>query len=316
MTERRVGIEIEFAGVDIDAAVETIASELDARIETVSDNEYLLHAADHADPFRVEVDFELLKALSRDEQNAPDQIRQTVVGFLEAAAAVATPLELVTPPLKFAALPDLDRLITVLADRGAVGTQDSLAYAFGVHFNPNVVGDDPDEVLRHIRAFICLYEWLRFSDRMDMTRQLTSFANPFPKDYELLVLPGDYRPGRQALIRDYLLHNPTRNRALDMLPLFSSWDDAIVRETIEDERIKSRPTYHYRLPNSRIGDKDWSVRKPWQDWLMVEKLAANERELSKLASERLNHINRWTFSGGAELWIAECQKTLKNLASA
>lgn len=316
MSERRVGIEVEFSGIDIDTAVNTIATELNARVETVSDNEYLLHAADHTDPFRVEVDFELLKTLSRDERNAPDQIRQTVVGFLEAAAAIATPLELVTPPIKFSALPDIDRLINVLADRGAVGTQDSLAYAFGVHFNPNVVSDDPEEVLRHIRAFICLYEWLIFSDRMDMTRKITSFANPFPKDYELLVLPGDYRPDRRALVRDYLVHNPTRNRALDMLPLFSAWEDEVVRETIEDERIKSRPTYHYRLPNSRIGDEDWSIRKPWQDWLMVEKLAANERELAKLASERLNHVNRWSFSGGAELWIAECQKTLKNLASA
>ena len=315
MTRRQVGVEIEFSGIPIEDAVQTLEHALDASTDAVSEHEFLLHAKGSDDPYRVEVDFELLKRLSRDEQEQPDQLRRTVVDVLGAAASIAVPLELVTPPLPLPALDDLDRICAELASQGAVGTQESFAYAFGVHFNPNVAEPEAASIVAHLQAFSCLFEWLKARDEMDLTRRLTSFADPYPKDYELLVLDDDYRPDEPQLIDDYLQHNPTRNRALDMLPLFAHLDEDRVKSALDDPRIKSRPTFHYRLPNCRLGDDGWSLLDPWRGWLEVERLAAAPEALSELASARRRHLEAFTI-GATDEWIATCERTIRNLVSA
>ena len=53
-------------------------------------------------------------------------------------------------------------------------------------------------------------------------------------------------------------------------------DKQRVRNTVKDELVKSRPTYHYRLPNCQISMKSWDIQIEWQRWLLVEKLASHE----------------------------------------
>ena len=58
-----------------------------------------------------------------------------------------------------------------------------------------------------------------------------------------------------------------------MLPLFAWIDEDRVRTTIDDPRIKPRPTFHYRLPNAQVSDSLWSLAEDWNRWVVVETLA-------------------------------------------
>ncbi|MBT8447711.1 MAG: amidoligase family protein, partial [Gammaproteobacteria bacterium] len=167
---------------------------------------------------------------------------------------------------------------------GARGTGEHFAYAFGMHLNPEMPALDGATVTRYMKAYACLYDWLVMRSSLDTTRQLTPYIEPFRAAYTALLVNPAYQPDLQQLIDDYLEHNPTRNRALDMLPLFAHLDEARVRAVVDDPRINPRPTLHYRLPNCEIERADWSFSHAWLDWLQVEHLADD--------GERLNEICR------------------------
>src|SRR3546814_9457337 len=46
---------------------------------------------------------------------------------------------------------------------------------------------------------------------------------------------------------------------------------------LTDELIKARPTFHYRLPNARLADPQWSIVREWNLWVRVERLAHDRR---------------------------------------
>lgn len=127
-----------------------------------------------------------------------------------------------------------------------------------------------------------MQEWLFERSQLDLARQITRYTAPFPTSYVEQIIANDYAPSLEQLMDDYLAANPTRNRALDMLPLFAHLDEDRVRATIDDARIKSRPTFHYRLPNSEIGDPQWSIFVAWKDWLKIETLANEPKKLHEL----------------------------------
>ena len=91
-------------------------------------------------------------------------------------------------------------------------------------------------------------------------------------------------PSLEELIDDYLEFNPTRNRSLDMLPLFQYLDKERIDAVIDDERVKPRPTFHYRLPNCDIDDPGWNLDNSLDTWLQVEQLAF-DKKLSEIATE-------------------------------
>jgi hypothetical protein len=97
------------------------------------------------------------------------------------------------------------------------------------------------------------------------------------------VLAPGYAPDQAGLIDNYLHANPTRNRELDMLPLFAWIDEDRVRSCVPDARIKARPTFHYRLPDARIGDPGWSLALEWNRWCVVERLAADAERLAAMS---------------------------------
>jgi hypothetical protein len=43
------------------------------------------------------------------------------------------------------------------------------------------------------------------------------------------------------------------------LPLFAFLDEDRVRAKLDDPLIKSRPTYHYRLPNTDFHKPNWGI---------------------------------------------------------
>ncbi|MEM6707403.1 MAG: amidoligase family protein [Pseudomonadota bacterium] len=161
--------------------------------------------------------------------------------------------------------------------------------------------------LAHLRAFIALQHWIVVTQEIDLSRRATRYAALFDRGFEALVLRPDYRPDWTQLIVDYIEHNPTRNRALDLLPVFAHVDEPLLRRRIDDPRIKSRPTYHYRLSDCRIGEPAWTIDKPWRCWLEVERLAGDADRLDTLARARLDYLGKAPLRAASEQWIQQCQ---------
>ena len=113
-----------------------------------------------------------------------------------------------------------------------------------------------------------------------------------------------------SLVDDYLEHNPTRNRALDFLPLFTELDEPRVRAVVEDELVKARPALHYRLPNSEIDDPEWGIHLPWSRWLQVEHLAADEARLAEGRRAYAHHLHRSSLRKLVHDWSEEVEPWL------
>jgi hypothetical protein len=197
------------------------------------------------------------------------------------------PIEVVAPPIALDQLSRLDTMVRALRIAGAQGTDESFIAAYGVHINPEIPEQTPEVIHRYLRAFALLQWWLMDAHELDPMRRLTPYINPWPEAYLLEVLSLD-DPGQNELIDSYLTHNPTRNRALDMLPLFAHLDRERVQGVVEDRRVKSRPTFHYRLPNCRIEQSDWSLARSWRLWCTVEALAWDDDALNTLGAAFLD----------------------------
>lgn len=278
--QRRIGIELELSGLDLETIAQIVAGCFAGDIEIVSNYERLIGTA--LGEFRVELDYQYLKDLGRgalDDRGFAGEVRRLSEDAMAQVARKLVPMEIVTPPLAPAHFHDLDVLVEELRASGGRGTRHSPIYAFGLHLNPEVPQLQADSLLRYLRAFMCLYDWLVVEEQVDWSRRVTPYINPFPREYLDIVLEEDYRPRMCDLIDDYLLLNADRNRALDMLPLFAHIDEARVRASIDDPRIKPRPTFHYRLPNCDIDIDGWNVSACWANWLAVEGLAEDQARL-------------------------------------
>lgn len=176
---------------------------------------------------------------------------------------------------------------------------------------PEVPDESTDTIIAYLKAFVCLYEWLYVRADINLSRQVTNYIDPYPKAYVRTLLRADYWPEQNRLIDDYLTHNPSRNRALDMLPLFAHLDEARVRRTVDDPLIKARPTLHYRLPDCEIHRSDWSLSQAWNDWVAVEELAADTQRLRECCKAYYDFLadplDRWFGDWSKQLearWLA------------
>ncbi len=163
------------------------------------------------------------------------------------------------PPIAISELHALEALVKALREAGARGTEDSPLYAFGMHLNQELPALDAGTIRDYLRSYIVLFEWLKEVSNVAISRRVFPYIQPYTKDYNRLVCAPDYAPDIVNLIDDYLEHNPTRNRALEMLPLFSHIDAKRVKAVIEDGLVNARPTLHYRLPNCEIQRADWDI---------------------------------------------------------
>lgn len=206
------------------------------------------------------------------------------------------PTEIVTPPIPWNRLDDLNELTEALRSAGAQGTNENPLYGFGLHLNPELFSDDPVALLSVLRAYVLLSAWLRDQIGVDATRELLPHVDPFPRSYASHILDPDYAPTLSELIADYVEMNPTRNRELDMLPAFAHLAPRRLESLIEDDRIKPRPTFHYRLPNVVLCDPDWSVVTEWNRWVAVETLAADEDNLTRMSRNYLESKGEGTLA--------------------
>ncbi len=290
---RRIGVEIEMGDVALDVMAAAVRAEFGGRIESGGAFVTYVRETEYGD-FSVELDASVLRDHRYREHlrrlgvelDARDQ--ESLDRWLADAAARLVPYEIVAPPVPMTVLPRLDRVRGTLQRQGAQGTQASLLYAFGLQLNIEAHSLDADWLTPLLQAFVLLYEALVKAGNIDLARRLTPFIKPFPGSYVRHLLQPAYRPGIGELIDDYLEHNPTRNRPLDMLPLFAVIDAQRVRSApVEHELIKPRPALHYRLPNCEIDDPEWTLARPFNAWAEVEHLAADTDRLQDARAEYL-----------------------------
>lgn len=315
---RRIGVEVEFGGVSVDDAAVLVAGRFGGRIGRMDSHRSVVSGTALGD-FTVELDSQyahpkkaaepgseaadLLMELEKIGRDIEEQAR-SVIGDI---TSLWLPVEIVSPPIPLDRLPEIDTLIDDLREAGAEGTRDGLLFAFATQLNPEAPSLDGGSVLDHLRSFLLLSDWLREEIELDFKRRLLAFADPFPEPYRRTVLDPAYAPSVGEFIDDYIVANPTRNRELDLLPLFAELDPERVRGRLDDALIKARPTFHYRLPDTRIDDPGWGIVVEWNRWVAVEQLAAEPEALRMLGRDYLYAAARddriaWTDSRRS--WLA------------
>jgi hypothetical protein len=295
---RKAGFEFEFSGVTLNVAA--------MHVRKVFGGEHVIHSTfvhtvrgTPFGKFSVEMDTTVLKDKTYEKplRAMGFEPRRWDAKRLESAIlttfATVVPAEVATPPLPVTDLSPLDDLRRRLRDSGARGTRAGLLYAFGLHINPEIVSDDPAYLLSVLRAFVLLYPWLKTRTEVDVSRRVSPYINPFPSEYVRLIASPDYPPTRDRLIEDYLAHNPTRNRPLDMTPVLAHLErDRVSRRVQERHLVKPRPAFHYRLPNCMVDEPHWTVAREWNTWVAVERLAADGGRLRELSREYLRADDR------------------------
>lgn len=293
-TERTVGIELEFAGLELEDIARIVIELYGGHLVPVS--RFECRAADTAlGTFRIEIDLMPLKRRSHLRlldrlglELEPESLRHAE-DVLARVAGTLIPHEIASPPLAMHLLPCLERLRARLQAAHARGTKALPHYAFGLQFNPEIPARDATTILNYLRPFLLLADWLEQQGRIALARRLSSFISAFPLAYARSVLQPDYAPGLGQLIDDYALANPTRNRPLDLLPLFAYLAPARLRRELAENRIKINPcpTLHYRLPNCLIDEPDWTLAREWAGWVAVDNLAQSPGKIAAMSEDFL-----------------------------
>ena len=312
--QRRVGVEIELAGLDPNVMTTVIKDLFGGEAIEKSRYEFIVSDTSLGE-FKVELDAAYLKGLAENTDSSDQNMDAKILDNLPAdllttAAEQFVPWEIVGPPIAVSDLSSLLPLGDQLRQAGALGTRQAARYAFGVHLNPELPKLDASTILNYFRAFLCLYEWIAEQEQVDLLRRLTPYINHFEVDYIRHVIDPGYAPDIATLIDDYLLANPTRNRSMDMLPLFAYLDEKRVRSQMDDPRIKPRPTLHYRLPNCDIDNPEWNLDHPWNSWLQVEYLAADETRVLDICQAYQQELQRMTRLLDKQ-WLEQTQRWLQ-----
>lgn len=287
---RRVGIEIEFGGLYLNDAISLVVSVFGGIAEEQRLNAWHVLDSEIGD-ITVEIDADILQGKDKESSGASpdDQLSGFLNNVEDHAYRIAgeissslVPLEIVTPPLLIEDISKLEKLIGALRKAGAEGTAASALNSFGLHLNPEAVELNTPYLTKMLRAFFLLEDILWDDASVNMTRALMPFISKFPKRYKSIVINPDYDPSIDTLMDDYLAANPTRNRDLDMLPMFAHIDSEKVAAAADDTLVKARPTFHYRLPDCRLDDPNWSINSEWHRWICVEVLANSKDLMTKL----------------------------------
>lgn len=303
---RRVGFELEFGNLTVRETAEALQNSMSGTIQ--EDNPFCFKLMNSSvGNLKIERDAELLTSVKyRDaliKMNVdfdPDTLVREIEQGIDRLCSFLIPCEIVTEPLTFREFPELNEIVRVLNLLNAKGTQDSIFYAFGLHMNPSVPDLDKTTLVAYTQSFLLLTDWIIEDSGIDFSRRFfTNFIDPFPDSYVKKVLDTQYDPAVETFMDDYLEFNPTRNRALDMLPVLCEIDnDRVLAGVQKDERslVNRRPAFHYRLPDCRIGDKKWSIADEWNRWWYIEGIASDDRLRTEL-------IHLWNENAKEFLWV-------------
>ncbi len=276
---RRTGVEIEFGGLREREVARTIRRHFGGDVEEC--DEFRVNVTGtRLGNFKVELDTVFAHKA---------EIGRLGEAALELSRAVV-PVEIVTAPLTQDQMEELRALMHDLAAAGATGTQEGVLLGFGVHFNPEVRSLDARDWVPVFRAYLLLEDWLRGHEPLDVSRRLLPFISPFPREMMDLSAAEGAQWTLDSFCAAYLSYSPTRNRGLDMLPLLKTClPERIMAAMGPKAKINARPTFHFRLPDCRIDEPDWSLAHEWNHWCLIEHVAADAAALEALAAQWLEY---------------------------
>jgi hypothetical protein len=231
-------------------------------------------------------------------------LEDTVETALESVVGKIFPYEISTPPVPCTELAELEPLRQALFEHKAKGTEAFPTNAFGTHINAELPATDAATILRYLRAIVLLHPWLLEAGNTDLARRLSPFIDPYPEEYAELILAAQYEPELEQLIDDYHRYNPDRNRPLDMYPLFAALRPEQINGYSDVGKVKPRPTFHYRLPNSSVSEPGWTLAQEWNHWVVLEELANDPDRIAYMSVEYL-HLRRDMLVGFESKW-AKC----------
>lgn len=266
---RRVGVEIEFAGLDVARAAAVIQQHWGGAIKHADARE--LHLQNSAlGTIKVELDIEL-------KQQWTEDLAEQVLGDL-------IPVEVITEPLPQTALPQVAAMATQLRSAGAMGTREKLAYGFGIHFNVELPEDDGAALIATARAYGLCEDWLRAADPLDPARRVLPFVAPWPRPF-VSALAGGADWDLRDLARACAELAPSRHYGLDLLPALQHLCPDELTGVHPDHLKGGRPVFHYRLPETRLGEAGWSLAYEWNRWCVVEYVATDPALLARLSQD-------------------------------
>ena len=306
---RMVGFELEFSGISLDETAGAVQSALGGELQSESSAERVIHT-DSFGEFIIELDWAYLKRKANGTDRGEEGSEW--LEHLSQAAALLVPVEVVCPPIPLTDLSVLTPMVSELRDAGAIGTEESLIAAYGVHINTEISRLDADTLFSYLRAFAILQWWLVDAHEVDATRKVSPYVDLYPEVYLKQVLSKS-QSTMDAIFADYLDHNASRNRALDLLPMLAAIDSDRVRDAVDDPKIKARPAFHYRLPNCHIERPDWTLASSWNTWCVIERLADRKDDLDALADEFLA-ADRPILGVGRSDWVRFIDQWLKDRA--
>jgi len=304
---RMVGFELEFSGLSLEQTTDALRSSMGAKLDSENSAHRVCHVPTFG-KFAVELDWDYLKRKAA--KTAEEEVGW--VDTLSQVAAFLVPVEIACPPISIAKLDSLEPMVAALRDAGAVGTEESLLAAYGVHINVELPRLNAETLNSYLVAFCLLQWWLLEAHEVDVSRRVSFYIDLYSEAYVKEVLSRS-SPTIDDIINDYLAHNASRNRALDLLPLLAEIDEDRVRKAVNDPRIKPRPALHYRLPNCHIEQPDWSLAGSWNIWWVVEKLANQPDDLKQLSSKFLA-AQRPVLGVSRDSWVKVIDQWLKDRA--
>ncbi|MGR3512015.1 MAG: amidoligase family protein [Paracoccaceae bacterium] len=290
---RKIGVEIEFSGLTEDETANILQKRFGGHVGSHDAHRITLEGTDIG-KVKIELDTALRKL---------SDSRLVDLGLSLSRAVV--PVEIVTQPLDGNQLERLDRVCDDLRDAGAHSTADGILLGFGVHLNFEIVAYQAAHTTRTILAFGLLEDWLRSTMQIDRTRRILPFIAPWPRDYVAAIACDRSDLAFDSVRTLYARHVNSRNHGLDLLPIFKAADEQAFEQLFPDqETIKGRPAFHFRLPDSRIDEPAWSLRQEYVNWCRIERFAEDPDRLDQLAKAFLkrNEVS----SANREDWAAYC----------
>ena len=266
---RLTGVEIELGGLS-EARVAEICAEVLGGEARQTDHAQWLVEGGNLGKLKVYLDTALRDA-------AQTRLRDLALDF----GREVVPVEIVTDPLDRAGLERLEALVDRLRAAGAEGSGAGLVYGFGVHLNVQVKGETAEDIVPVLLAYALLEDWLRDAMPIDEARRVLPFTDPYPTRFVRALAEAGTGAALETIMDLYAEHTPSRNRGLDMLPLFKHLNAGRIAPALNGA-TSARPTYHFRLPDCRIDEAGWNIGTEWARWLAVERVSEDADLLERL----------------------------------